>query len=74
MSSWSVVVLSAAEVRAALDALGLSQVAAARLFDVDARTMRRWVADGIDSGPALLAFRALMLLPASKREGVLSRR
>lgn len=66
--------MTADEVRAALDALGLTQMGAARVFGVDGRTVRRWCADGIEAGPALLAFRALMLLPASKRESVLSPR
>lgn len=62
------------EVRSALAELGLNQVEAARAFGVDARTMRRWVADGIEASPAPLAFRAIMLLPPSKREAALSPR
>ena len=64
--------MTAHEVRAALAELGLSQVAAAEAFGVDARTMRRWVADGIAAGPALLAFRALMLLRPRDRDAALS--
>ena len=66
--------MTAAEVRAALAELVLSQVAAAVAFGVDARTMRRWVANGIVAGPALLAFRALMRLSPRDRNDVLSPR
>lgn len=60
--------MTGAEVRSVLAEFGLNQVEAAHAFGVDARTMRRWVAGGIEAGAALLAFRALMLLPPSKRE------
>ncbi len=60
--------MTADEVREALVALGLTQMGAARVFGVDGRTMRRWCAEGIEACPALLAFRALMLLSATKRE------
>jgi hypothetical protein len=36
------------EYRAAIAALGLSQVKAAKLFDADPRTSRRWAAGDLD--------------------------
>lgn len=48
--------MTAAEVRAALSRLGLSQLAAARELGVDARTVRRWCADpqqAVVPGPAV---------------------
>ena len=35
--------MTANQIRAALDQLGLTQVAAAQLFGVEARSVRRWV-------------------------------
>jgi DNA-binding transcriptional regulator YiaG len=55
--------LSADEFRAALAALGLSQVDAAAALEVDARTVRRWaLGERSIPGPVRVALR-LMLCP-----------
>lgn len=59
--------LSADEFRAALAALGLSQVAAASALEVDERTVRRWIAgERAIPGPARVALR-LMAAPPGRR-------
>jgi DNA-binding transcriptional regulator YiaG len=55
------------EYRAAIDKLGLSQVAAARLLGVDARTSRRW-ANGERDVPSP-AVRFLQYLIATRKTG-----
>lgn len=55
------------EYRAAIEKLGLSQVAAARLLGVDERTSRRW-ANGERDVPAPAA-RFLQYLIATKKTG-----
>ena len=48
---------------AAIAALGWSQVEAARQLEVDARTVRRWVAgDRAIPGPAMVALRCIARL------------
>lgn len=55
--------MSDLNVTQALAALGLSQVAAARLLSVDSRTVRRWVENPAEiSGPAKQAIRAWIRL------------
>jgi hypothetical protein len=46
--------LSPAQYRDVLDRLGLTQVAAARLFAVGDRTSRRWARDGLRGTPEIL--------------------
>jgi DNA-binding transcriptional regulator YiaG len=55
------------EYRAAIEALGLSQVAAARLLGVDDRTSRRWASGERDVPPP--AQRFLRYLIATGRSG-----
>lgn len=50
--------MTANQFRAALDRLGLSQLGAARLFNVGDRTARRWAENGV-SGPAEILIRLL---------------
>lgn len=51
------------DLSSALNSLGLSQVAAARLLSVDPRTVRRWVENPAEiSGPAEQALRAWLRL------------
>jgi DNA-binding transcriptional regulator YiaG len=58
--------MTADEFRAALDGLGLSQVAAAQALEVDARTVRRWALGEREvPGPVRVALRLMRLLPAS---------
>lgn len=54
------------EYRAALQALGLTQVAAGRLLGVSARTAQEYAIKG-PSGPAAFAMRLLLSLPAKER-------
>lgn len=57
--------LSADEFRDALDALGLSQLAAAKALEVDARTVRRWALGERDiPGPVIAALRCMTRLQA----------
>jgi hypothetical protein len=58
--------LTAAGYRAALDELGLTQAAAGRLIGVTLRTSQRYAEAGCD-GPAALAIRLLLTLPAARR-------
>jgi DNA-binding transcriptional regulator YiaG len=55
------------EYRAAIESLGLSQVAAARLLGVDDRTSRRWASGERDIPPP--AQRFLRYLIATGRSG-----
>jgi DNA-binding transcriptional regulator YiaG len=58
--------MTADEFRAALEGLGLSQVAAAQALEVDARTVRRWALGEREvPGPVRVALRLMRLLPAS---------
>ena len=59
--------MTADEYRTAIETLGLSQIEAARLLDVDARTSRRW-ASGEREVP-LPAVRFLQYLIATKKTG-----
>jgi DNA-binding transcriptional regulator YiaG len=59
--------VSPEEYRSALERLGLSQVAAAKLLGVDARTSRRW-ANGERDVPAP-AVRFLQYLMATRKSG-----
>lgn len=55
--------LSADEFREALDALGLSQLAAAKALEVDARTVRRWALGEREiPGPVRVALRCMKRL------------
>lgn len=47
--------------RAALNRLGLTQVGAARLFDVDGRTARRWIAGDLPVPTAVAVLINLLL-------------
>ncbi len=58
--------MTAEEYRAALAALGLSQVGAAPVLGVSPRTAQTYAAEG-PSGPAALAIRLLLELPPAKR-------
>ena len=60
------------EYRAAIEQLGLSQIAAAKLLGVDARTSRRW-ASGERDVPAPAA-RFLSYLIATKKTGAAAMR
>jgi DNA-binding transcriptional regulator YiaG len=55
------------EYRQAIEQLGLSQVAAARLLGVDARTSRRWASGERDIPPHAVRF--LRYLIATKKTG-----
>jgi DNA-binding transcriptional regulator YiaG len=55
------------EYREAIEALGLSQVAAARLLGVDDRTSRRWASGERDVPPPAVRF--LRYLIATGRSG-----
>jgi len=55
------------EYRQAIERLGLSQVAAARLLGVDARTSRRWASGERDVPPPAVRF--LRYLIATKKTG-----
>lgn len=55
------------EYRAALAALGLSQVAAGRVLGISPRTAQRFAIDG-PSGPASFAVRMLMALDPKQRD------
>jgi DNA-binding transcriptional regulator YiaG len=59
--------MSPDEYRAAIERLGLSQVAAARLLGVDARTSRRWASGERDIPPP--AARFLRYLIAARKTG-----
>lgn len=60
--------MSAAELRAILDRLGLSQSEASRLLGIDPRTMRRWVLDEQPvPAPVAILFRLLDECPAAWR-------
>ena len=58
--------MTADDYRAALAALGLSQVAAGRVLGVSQKTAHNYAISG-PSGPAALAIRLLLILPPSKR-------
>ena len=51
--------MTANQYRAALSRLCLTQVEAAKLFSVDARTSRRWAEKGL-TGPAAILLRLLL--------------
>jgi DNA-binding transcriptional regulator YiaG len=55
------------EYRRAIERLGLSQIAAARLLGVDARTSRRWASGERDIPPPAVRF--LRYLIAKKKTG-----
>jgi DNA-binding transcriptional regulator YiaG len=56
--------MSADEFRAALAALGLSQVEAASALEVDARTVRRWaLGERAIPGPVRVALRLMARTP-----------
>ena len=56
------------EFRAAIAALGLSQVAAAEALEVDARTVRRWALGEREiPGPVRVALRCMAELAARSR-------
>jgi DNA-binding transcriptional regulator YiaG len=59
--------MTADEYREALTRLDLSQVAAARLLGVDARTSRRWATGERDVPPPAVRF--LLYLIATKKTG-----
>jgi DNA-binding transcriptional regulator YiaG len=60
--------LSADEFRAALAALGLSQVAAASALEVDERTVRRWTAgERAIPGPVRVALRLMARTPQKQQ-------
>jgi transcriptional regulator with XRE-family HTH domain len=59
--------MTADEYRTAIEALGLSQIEAARLLGVDARTSRRWASGEREAPPAV---RFLRYLIATKKTGV----
>ena len=59
--------MTAAEVRALFDALGVNQTQAAEMLEVDARTVRRWERDGVQPGPARVALRLMLQAPQRKR-------
>lgn len=58
--------MTANEYRKALSRLGLSQVGAAPVLGVSARTAQTYAAEG-PSGPAALAIRLLLAVPKQKR-------
>lgn len=53
--------MSPAELIGSLELLGLSQLAAARLFHVDGRTVRRWIA-GEQAVPHAVAIALRMMI------------
>lgn len=56
--------MTPAEFSAAIAALGLSQLAAAEVLEVDPRTVRRWVAGDRDiPGPVRVALRLMIARP-----------
>ena len=55
------------EYREAIEGLGLSQIAAARLLGVDARTSRRWASGERDIPPPAVRF--LRYLIVTKKSG-----
>lgn len=60
--------MTAAQLRAVLDRLGLSQSEASRLLGIDPRTMRRWVLDEQPvPSPVAILFRLLDECPAALR-------
>ena len=57
--------MTADEFRAAIAALGLSQVDAATALEVDARTVRRWaLGERVIPGPVRVALRCMAALRA----------
>jgi DNA-binding transcriptional regulator YiaG len=60
--------MTADEYRTAIEALGLSQIEAARLLGVDARTSRRWASGEREVPPPAVRF--LRYLIATKKTGV----
>ncbi len=64
--------MTADEYRTAIEALGLSQIAAARLLGVDARTSRRWVRGERDIPEP--AARFLRYLIATRKTGAYAAR
>jgi hypothetical protein len=58
--------MTADEYRAALTALGLTQVGAGQMLGVSARTAQTYAAEG-PSGPAAFAVRLLLALPEKSR-------
>jgi DNA-binding transcriptional regulator YiaG len=57
--------MTADEFRTAIEALGLSQVAAAQALEVDARTVRRWALGEREiPGPVRVALRCMARLHA----------
>jgi DNA-binding transcriptional regulator YiaG len=62
--------VSADEFRAAIAALGMSQVEAAAALKVDARTVRRWIAgDRKIPGPVGVALRCMAKLASRRSNG-----
>ena len=59
--------MTADEYRAAIETLGLSQIAAAKLLGVDARTSRRWACGERDVPPPAVQF--LQYLIATHKSG-----
>lgn len=60
------------EYRAALKALGLTQVGAGRLMGVSARTAQEYAAKG-PSGPAAFVVRLLLAVPEGARAALISK-
>jgi DNA-binding transcriptional regulator YiaG len=54
------------EYRQAIEQLGLSRVAAARLLGVDARTSRRWASGERDVPPPAVRFLRYLIAPTKK--------
>lgn len=68
--------MTATELRAALATLGLTQSGGARLLGVDARTMRRWCAEGDastarDVPPPVARFLTFLIAAGIKPDAVL---
>jgi hypothetical protein len=59
--------MTASQFRAALDRLGLSQLKAAKLFDVGERTARRWAEVGT-TGPVSILIRLMVAGKVSVEE------
>lgn len=58
--------MTAERVLAILTALSMNQTEAAEAFEVDARTVRRWVREGVPRGPSRVALRLMQPPPVAK--------